>query len=71
LKKTVKRRNKEHPAAPFHLISVPCMDLCPKAAVTICLPGRSPAMLSVLREEDQIEELYREKQEAGASQIPK
>ncbi|MGC2660357.1 MAG: hypothetical protein WA324_20585 [Bryobacteraceae bacterium] len=59
LKKTIKRHNKQHPGAPLHLISVPCMDLCPKGAVTICLPATRPAMLSLLRNEGEVDELYR------------
>jgi hypothetical protein len=59
LKKTINRRNKEHAATALHLIGVPCMDLCPKGAVTICLPANRPAMLSILRNEGDIDELYR------------
>src|SRR3954453_14953726 len=58
LRKTIKRRNKTHPGAPLHLISVPCMDLCPKKAVTICLPSTRPATLSILRSESDIDEIY-------------
>ena len=59
LKKTIKRCNKQHPGATLHLIGVPCMDLCPKGAVTICLPAAQPAMVSILRNEGDIDELYR------------
>ena len=59
LKKTIKRHNKQHSAIALHLISVPCMDLCPKGAVTICLPGSQSAMLSIIRKEEDIDELYR------------
>jgi len=58
LKKSIKRCNKQYPQAAIHLISVPCMDLCPKGAVTICLPARQ-AGLSILRSEGEIDELYR------------
>jgi predicted metal-binding protein len=58
LKKTIKRHNKEHPDAALHLVSVPCMDLCPKGAITICFPARQPVVLSLLRSEDEVEELY-------------
>lgn len=61
LKKTVKRHNKLQAGTALHVISVPCMDLCPKGAVTICLPASSPVRLSVLRKESDIDELYREK----------
>jgi len=57
LKKTIKRRNKQHPEAALHLISVRCMDVCPKGGVTICLPNRT-AMLSILRNEGDIDALY-------------
>ena len=58
LKKTIKRRNKEHPEAPLHLVSVSCMDLCPKGGVTICLPATQPVTLSILRNEGEIEGLF-------------
>jgi predicted metal-binding protein len=61
LKKTIKRHNKEHPGGGLHFISVPCMDMCPKSAVTICLPTTQTARLSILRDEDEIDELYRER----------
>ena len=61
LKKTIKRCNKEHPDSVLHIISVPCMELCPKGAVTICLAGTRPTMLSVLRNVGEIDELYRRK----------
>lgn len=59
LKKTIKDHNKDHPEAALHLFSVPCMDMCPKGAVTVCLPGIMPTTLSLLRNESEIEELYR------------
>lgn len=58
LKKTVKRHNKEHPEASLHAINVPCMDLCPKNGVTVCIPG-PPTRLVVLRDEAGIEQLSR------------
>jgi len=59
LKKTIKRHNKQNPLVALHLISVPCMNLCPKGAVTICLPASQPATLSIIRTEGDIDELYR------------
>jgi len=59
LKKTVKRHNKAHPDAAMHVIGVPCMDLCPKMAVTVCRPSAGAAMLSVLRNESELERMYR------------
>jgi hypothetical protein len=58
LKKTIKRRNKEHSGVTLHLVSVPCMDLCPTGAVTICLPATQPVTLSILRNGGDIEALY-------------
>jgi hypothetical protein len=58
LKKTIKRHNKQHPDVALHLISVPCMDLCPKGAVTICLPASRSATLSIIRKEEDVDELY-------------
>jgi predicted metal-binding protein len=60
LKKSIKRRNKAHPEAALHLIGVPCMDMCPKGAVTICLAGKQPVILSLLRTESDIDELYQQ-----------
>lgn len=51
LKKTVKRHNKEHPDQLLHVMNVPCMDLCPKDAVTVCCPERDAKLLRVLRDE--------------------
>ena len=39
LKKTNKRHNTEHANAPgLHVMSVGCMDLCPKDAITVKIP---------------------------------
>gem|GEM_PF-1868564 len=59
LKKTIKRRNKEHPNAALHLVSVPCLNLCPKRAVTVCLPAKRDVMVSVLRNEADVDKLFR------------
>ena len=59
LKKTVKRHNKGHPDRLLHVMNVPCMDLCPKNAVTVCCPGRDSKRLSVLREEKDVHSLCR------------
>jgi predicted metal-binding protein len=55
LKKTIKRRNKEHPEQVLHVLNVPCMDLCPKGGVTVCNPVKTPNRLSILRSEEDIE----------------
>jgi len=54
LKKTVARWNKAHPGEPLHLIQTPCMDLCPKGGVTVCLAQRNRLQLSVLRSEEDL-----------------
>lgn len=59
LKKTIKRHNKDNPDHPLHVMDVPCMDLCPKDGVTICCPARDPESLSILRNEHDVEWLYR------------
>jgi predicted metal-binding protein len=58
LKKAIKRRNQEHPGAVLHVINVPCMDLCPKNGVTVCIPEQ-PTKLAVLHDEQGIDQLYR------------
>jgi predicted metal-binding protein len=60
LKKTIKRHNKMHSGTELCLISVPCMDMCPKGAVTVCLPRKIQTPLVLIRTEDEIEALYRE-----------
>jgi len=57
LKKTVKRHNKEHPNDLLHVINVPCMDLCPRDAVTVYCPSRAPARLSIVRRKEDLERL--------------
>ena len=56
LKKTIKRRNKEHPEHAVHVLNVPCMDLCPKDGVTVCNPGEALG-LSILRSKGDIEKM--------------
>jgi hypothetical protein len=36
LKNAIKRQNKLHSCEMRRVISVPCMDLCPKNGVTVC-----------------------------------
>ena len=57
LKKTIKAQNKRFPEAPLHILNVPCMDLCPKDAVTICIPSQADNRLRILRTEDDIQNL--------------
>ena len=56
LKKTIKRRNRENAGTVLHVINVPCMDVCPKKGVTICLPGQ-PSRLAVLRQKHDLDQL--------------
>ena len=58
LKKTIKGYNREHSDVRLHVISVPCFNLCPKGGVTICLPAAGIPALSVLRNKDDIDQLY-------------
>ena len=60
LKKTVKRWNKDHSEHPLHLVNTPCMSLCPKEAVTICLPQRAPVELRLLHSERDLDRLCAE-----------
>ena len=57
LKKTVKRRNKGSPGRELRVVNVPCMDVCPKGGVTVCLLERSPVRLAVLRDVGDLERL--------------
>lgn len=56
LKKTVKRYNKQNPDRQLYVINVPCMDLCPRDAVTVCCPARDPGHLSILRSDEDIDQ---------------
>jgi hypothetical protein len=55
LKKTVKKRMGE-----MHLVNVPCMDLCPKNGVTVCVPAISDERLFILRSASDLEEIARQ-----------
>lgn len=57
LRKAVKKHNPSHPT-PLHILNVKCMDLCPKNAVTICLPGLSDDRVRLLRSQDDLDALY-------------
>jgi hypothetical protein len=57
VRKTVKRRGKRLDQNFFHVINVPCMDLCPKHAVTIYTPGHSGDRLLILRTEEDLDSL--------------
>jgi predicted metal-binding protein len=57
LKKTIKKQNELHSGEKLQVISVPCMDLCPKNGVTVC-NLLEPRQLSILRSEGDIGRLY-------------
>jgi hypothetical protein len=58
LKKAVKARNKKYGGKKPHIVNVSCMDLCPKDGVTVCMPSRSSGQLFILRDEDDLAELF-------------
>jgi predicted metal-binding protein len=55
VKKRVKARNKRHRQDLLHVINVPCMDVCPKHSVAVCLPGQSGDRLHILRTEEDLD----------------
>lgn len=57
LKKTMKARNKEHVRDVFHVLNVPCMDVCPKHAVAVCVSRNNADHLFILRDEEEIAQL--------------
>ena len=57
LKRTIKKHNQGRPT-PLHILNVKCMNLCPKNAVTLCIPVQAEGRLLILRSEANIDELY-------------
>lgn len=57
LKKLVKACHGPEQDESIHVLNVPCMDLCPKGGVTVCLPASSPVELFILRSEADIGKL--------------
>jgi predicted metal-binding protein len=55
LKKASKKRRLS-----LHVLSVPCMDLCPKNGVTVCVPGVSDERLFILRGASDLDEVARQ-----------
>jgi predicted metal-binding protein len=49
LRKVAKKLNKQADEKLLHVIDVPCMDLCPKDAVTVCVPRVTDERLYILR----------------------
>jgi predicted metal-binding protein len=58
LKKAVGAANKRHRGGELHVIQVPCMDLCPKDGVTVCLPSASSEQLFIVRNGEDLDRLY-------------
>jgi predicted metal-binding protein len=56
LKETVKKHKKTC-AHKMHILNVPCMDLCPKDAVSVCIPAISDERLFILRSESDLNKL--------------
>ncbi|CAN5590765.1 hypothetical protein BH10ACI4_BH10ACI4_32340 [soil metagenome] len=64
LKKALKKLAKgDSDPSLFHVISVGCMDLCPKDAITVCTQAQlaqTPPGLTILRDSEDVAELYRQ-----------
>src|ERR1700742_3353843 len=64
LKKSLKTLAKNDSTPhPIHVIRVPCMDLCPKGAVTICTPlqlSQTPPTLTIIRTAADITRFYQQ-----------
>jgi predicted metal-binding protein len=58
LKKGVKARNKQLRQKLLHVINVPCMDVCPKHSVAVCLLGKPGDRLHILRTEEDLDSFY-------------
>jgi hypothetical protein len=54
-KKAIKRHNRRHPERQLHLVNMPCADLCPKNGITVINLANSPARLTILWSEQDIE----------------
>src|ERR1700761_2966910 len=57
IKKSIKARNKRQGQNLLHVINIPCMDVCPKHCVAVCLPGEAGERLHILRTEEDLESL--------------
>jgi hypothetical protein len=58
LQDSIERLNKLHSRSPFHIVSVACMDLCPKGGVAICNTAWRTDRLLILYGEEDIEDIY-------------
>jgi predicted metal-binding protein len=62
LKKALKKLAKnDSEQTKLHVISVPCMKLCPKGGITVCTQeqfGETPPMVTILYTEDDVAGLY-------------
>jgi hypothetical protein len=57
VKKSIKARNKRQRENLLHVINIPCMDVCPKHSVAVCLAGQAGERLHILRTEEDLESL--------------
>ena len=69
LKKAVKRFNKAHPEKALGVLQVPCMDLCPKDGVTVCVAGERPARLRILRRVEELGGLVEDRSTLGSVEV--
>ena len=58
IKKAVKDLNRRRPAEKMHALNIPCMGLCPKNGVTVCVPSRGCGHLFILQSESDLERLH-------------
>jgi predicted metal-binding protein len=62
LKKSLKAIAKDNgDRQPIHVISVPCLKLCPKGAVTVCTQQeltRTPTQLTLIRSKEDLVQLH-------------
>jgi hypothetical protein len=64
--KSLKRLDrKEANPKPIQVISTGCMDLCPKDAVSLCLPALHPLGLIIVRTKQEIAALHRQLNSSG------
>jgi|ERR1700733_4488137 hypothetical protein len=58
IKKAIKALNRQQSAGMMHVLNIPCMGLCPKNGVTVCVPSRESGHLVILQSEDDLERLH-------------
>ena len=57
LKKAMQRVRAGASGRQLHVINVPCMDLCPKGGVTICVASQTPHQLSIIYSEQDLKKI--------------